>query len=503
MPAQHVDWDCYSFDPPMVCRIIVMSVESHRLCRHSIAAMNDWSAEKVLALAPDAGSASAGQGLASVKKWTGLGRSERAIWGLCQGSGKDPYQARVDLGEPAFKCSCPSRKFPCKHGLGLLLVFAKDAASFTQAAEPGWVSDWLATREARADETEAKAKEVAEKPVDAEAQAKRAAQRQGRVRDGVGMCRVWLEDVVRKGLAAAQLEPAANWERAAARMVDAQAPGLAGYVRRIPEVLAGSDGPGGSDGSAGWEVQALDVLGRLHLLLTAAERLETLPPDLAGDVRTALGWNQPKEEVLAGAGGPPLADRWQVLGQVVVDDERLRTRRTWLVGQRTARRALVLDFAAGSASMDASLVAGMEFDGELSFYPGRLGLRALVKSRGDGAAMGQPSPTAADATVQAGLQRYAEALAANPWTERWPLVLTGVSVVQAGDAWLLADGQSAALPLAESFVRSGMLWKLLAASGGHAVTMLAEWDGRRALPVSALAASGFCNIAPRWVGWVA
>src|SRR5689334_19615585 len=110
-----------------------------------------WTPDRVLSLAPDSASASAGQGLASAKKWTSLGRSERAVWGLCQGSGKDPYQARIDLSEPAFKCSCPSRKFPCKHGIGLLLLFAKDEKSFQAVAEPAWVADWLAGRSDRAE----------------------------------------------------------------------------------------------------------------------------------------------------------------------------------------------------------------------------------------------------------------------------------------------------------------------------------------------------------------
>ena len=107
------------------------------LCYRKLTTMEPWSPERVAALAPDSASAAAGQSLANVRKWSALGRSDRAIWGLCQGSGKQPYQARVDLAEPAFKCSCPSRKFPCKHGLGLLLLFAKKADAFSRGDEPG------------------------------------------------------------------------------------------------------------------------------------------------------------------------------------------------------------------------------------------------------------------------------------------------------------------------------------------------------------------------------
>ena len=79
--------------------------------------------EQITALAPDAASVKAGRGLVNSAKWPTLGQSANALWGECQGSGSKPYQVSVDLGGPAFKCTCPSRKFPCKHGLGLPTSF--------------------------------------------------------------------------------------------------------------------------------------------------------------------------------------------------------------------------------------------------------------------------------------------------------------------------------------------------------------------------------------------
>ena len=95
--------------------------------------------EQIIQLAPDAASVKAGKGLAVPGKWVLLACSERAVWGHCQGSGKNPYQTAIDLNDIAFKCSCPSRKFPCKHGLGLLLLFAAKPELFEQAEEPDWV----------------------------------------------------------------------------------------------------------------------------------------------------------------------------------------------------------------------------------------------------------------------------------------------------------------------------------------------------------------------------
>lgn len=44
------------------------------------------------------------------------------FWADCAGSGKNPYHTSVDFIDetsPVFRCSCPSRQFPCKHAIGL------------------------------------------------------------------------------------------------------------------------------------------------------------------------------------------------------------------------------------------------------------------------------------------------------------------------------------------------------------------------------------------------
>jgi hypothetical protein len=448
----------------------------------------DWSTDKVLALAPDSGSASAGQGLASERKWTSLGVSDRAIWGLCQGSGKDPYQTRIDMSEPVFKCSCPSRKFPCKHGLGLLLLFAKSRGSFKSGAEPGWVSEWIDGRAEKAEKKAEKAKVVAEAPVDLAAQAKRAAVREDRVRQGVAECRSWLDDLLRRGLAAAQSSATSECERVAARMVDAQAPGLAAMVRRIARSMASGDG---------WEERTLEHLGRVHLLLTAADRLGTLPGEIAGDVRVAIGYNQPKEDVLAGHG---VADLWTVVGQAFEEDERLTVRRTWLWGKRTARAALVLDFAVGRQPLDTSLVPGTGFEGEVVFYPSGAPLRALVKSRGEGSRAAEVPADESQNTIGANLVRFARALGANPWLMRWPMVLPRTRVVCSGDRWLLGQGEQM-LPLSPAFARGIQLWRLLAATGGREATIAVEWDGDAAEPVGLFVdagGTGYVGLVARW-----
>src|SRR5262249_1142903 len=203
----------------------------------------NWTTEQILALAPDAASAKAGQGLAAARKWLKLGADEQTAWGLCQGSGKDPYQAQIDLTEPAFRCSCPSRKFPCKHGLGLFLLLGSSAAAFKEKKRPDWVVEWMLSRAKRAEQrAEKQARpEAGDKIVDEAAQAKRAAGREAKVTAGLRELELWLRDIARGGLAAVQSQPPNFWERTAARLVDAQAPGVGRLARDVAgeRVLSG------------------------------------------------------------------------------------------------------------------------------------------------------------------------------------------------------------------------------------------------------------------------
>ena len=105
-----------------------------------------WTQEQILALAPDASSAKNAITLATSRKWSSLGCNEKAVWGDFQGSGKNPYNTQIDLTEPAFKCTCPSRKFPCKHAIALFLLFVNEKQLFTQNSPPARVSDWLEAR---------------------------------------------------------------------------------------------------------------------------------------------------------------------------------------------------------------------------------------------------------------------------------------------------------------------------------------------------------------------
>src|SRR5215510_5028751 len=142
----------------------------------------NYSSEQIIAMAPDPASAKAGRSLATASKWLNLGQDERAVWGECQGSGAKPYQTVIDLNEPAFKCSCPSRKFPCKHALGLFLLIANQPSAANTVTAPAWAAEWLSKRDQQAQRRSEAAKKAGEEPDEATL-ARRASQKTKRSLD--------------------------------------------------------------------------------------------------------------------------------------------------------------------------------------------------------------------------------------------------------------------------------------------------------------------------------
>jgi hypothetical protein len=105
------------------------------------------SLENVEALAPDQSSLDAARKLLKLASWPALASNGTGlIWGECQGSGATPYRVVVSEADAGYKCSCPSRKFPCKHSLALMWLRADGKLKFAAAPVPAWVNDWMSRR---------------------------------------------------------------------------------------------------------------------------------------------------------------------------------------------------------------------------------------------------------------------------------------------------------------------------------------------------------------------
>jgi hypothetical protein len=426
--------------------------------------MTVWERERIRALAPDPGSLSVGVQLAVPGRWTCLGQTAEALWGRCQGSGRTPYESVVDLSrERRFSCSCPSRKAPCKHVLGLLLLWSAGAVPAADS-EADFTTAWLQDRGAAPREVSPGRSGV----VDPQAAAQRAAARVERVDAGLDDLDRWLRDQVRGGLAGLERAGYAHFDRVAARMIDAQAPGVASMLRSVPVELAGE----------GWPARVLERLGALHLLVQAHRGLHRLPEELAANVRSRVGYPVTKAEVLA---RPGVGDRWVALGSVDSVEAQLETRRVWLHGTTTGRWALWLAFAPPGMTLDGSVRAGQVFEGLLHFYPGS-GFRAQVGEPWEVTEGVPPLPGESFEQLE---RRFAELVAADPWATRLPAVVAAAPVPPStvGGAWRLRDERGRCVELA------GLPddpWLLLARSGGAPVDVFGEWSPPHFRPLSVL-----------------
>jgi hypothetical protein len=299
------------------------------------------------------------------------------------------------------------------------------------------------------------------------AAAKRAAQRRERVAAGLAELDLWLCDQVRSGLSAVS---GTYWhaEPVAARMVDAQAPGVAAALRRLSAVPASGEG---------WPERLLAGYARLHLLARAHAQLDAVPPDLAATVRSYVGYSVSRQRVLA---EPVVRDTWLVMSVRDIVDAAVPARRTYLRGKRTGRWALVLAFdpqGQFGGNPHAAFAAGTSLDADLHYYPGRAPLRVVVGDRHGEPVIGPRPRPRPDLGAQC--DEWALLLALDPWLPEWPAVLQGAPVPE--PTWRLADASGASVPLLIGGVDP---WVLAAVSGGAPVTIAGEWSAEGFRPLT-------------------
>ncbi|WP_182377968.1 SWIM zinc finger family protein [Nocardioides sp. WS12] len=427
-----------------------------------------WSLAAVEKAAPDASSLSAARKLALPGPWSETGSTDALLWGRCQGSGKTPYQVSIDLTGPAYRCSCPSRKFPCKHALALLLLWVRSDGAVADAAEPaGFAGDWAATRAGRAAEESVA---TARRPADPQTRARRIEERRATMSTALDDFAQWLADIARSGTAATRRQPWAWWDAAAARLVDGQLPGLAERVRDMSSAVSRRDD---------WADHLLTEVGRWWLAVQAWRRWDDLDPATRGDLRTYLGWSWTVEDL--DAPEQTNADSWQVLGAHRDERGRLKEQRTWLRSTSTGELVVVFDFAGGPEPLPVAQLEGSVLDVPLIRYPGSAPARA--RFTGEPARLAVETPLPVGGSVADARAALTARWLQNPWAHRAPVLIRGhlVPPTPEGPA-ALVDERGEAVPLL-----GPEPWDLLARTGGAVTDVFGEFEetGLRPLTVTA------------------
>lgn len=423
----------------------------------------------VESMAPDQASLTAASKLSQPNKWLSLSREGDLWWGECQGSGANPYRAVVDTALVGYKCTCPSRKFPCKHSLALMWMVVQQPQSFAVGTTPQWVGDWLgrrrttssqkaeptATPQQSAKNIGLAASSAAPEVVDEATQArrdaaarKRQASNQAMIADGLDDLEHWISDQLAMGLVSFAEAAPQHCRRIAARLVDNKASGLASRIDEMPSRLLGV--PAGERPDA-----VIRELGRL-VLLSKAWRADPANPAASREIGTPGR----RDDVLADPEARRATGRWEVVGeQIQTRRDGLVSHATWFLGLslETPDRpvtdqppfALLLDFYPASAGRrEVSFTVGTQYSATMVYYPGSVPLRAIALDLTPADDL-TPWPVIADADPLLQTLPY---LDATPWQLEFPLLLPNgrIGVVHDGKQpdrrwWISQSGDG--LPL--------------------------------------------------------
>jgi hypothetical protein len=427
------------------------------------------SLDKIEAIAPDQASLSAARKLLKPAVWSGLAADgEGLAWGECQGSGATPYRVAISEADAGYKCTCPSRKFPCKHSLGLMWLRAEGKAEFATSVAPEWVKDWVRRRKPNSDTGKESATTSGDKNIalaagehagdaDPKAEARAAAARERTRKDredaiaaGLDDLDQWITDQIEVGLAGFPAHAGKSCRVIAQRMVDAKSPGLAARLEMLPPRLYALPEPRRPQ-MAGRE------LGQLHLIAEAYRKQASLSADLREDVRRAVGWAATREALLTDDAAPRVTGSWRVLGTLTeVQPDRLRRLETWFLREMSPEPpqfAVLIDFVPVATGVGRSpYIVGERIEATFVFYRSPVPLRAVIAETASPAQACSDVISFPEQGLAEASQLYYQALAAKPWLGAWPVAFRKARIRRNGEQLFVcaAEGAAPVLPLAGS-----------------------------------------------------
>ena len=426
-----------------------------------------FTTSQVESLAPKPTAYKAGEKLSNDQLWKTHGLSDRAMWGTIMGSGSRPYFAQIDLQELAYKCSCPSRQFPCKHALGLMLMYAKVGREDLQT-EPEWVEDWVNKRRKSAEpkpEVELTEEEVEKRQV---AKEKRVEDREALVDAGVQELELWLKDLLRAGLLELPNKPVRFFESMAARMIDAKASGLAGWVKALGKLDYGTQG--------NWYKESCAIIAKVNLIIQSWKNRAQLTEAWQDSIKNLIGWSQAPKELLSDDTAYALKDYWLVLGQERITNEGITVQRTWLYGLKNGKAMLDLTFGTSFSPLENSFIPEKILKAEVAYFSAHLPQRGIVRMVAETLDALPERPIFLDDIIA--LQLKLKALTKTfPWINNEAFLLRDIRIIVEDQRFLMIDGNSHYMPIYKSFDDIAfMRWILLTGNARVDISLVVKQD---------------------------
>ena len=245
------------------------------------------------AAAPNAAAISNARGLVAKGKFVKLHKSaeDDLLFGECKGSGASNYRTSCDFvrpESPVYRCTCPSRQFPCKHCLGLMYALVQ-GKPFTVADVP----EDIASKREKAEKRVEKKKADLEKPRQVNTGAlKKKIEAQ---LEGLHLLETLVHDLVRMGMGNTSAKTARQIEEQAKQLGNAYLPGAQAALHNYTKLFVDPEGRFDADLSATQREavysEALDQLTRLHAIVKQGRAYLTKraeDPELKPETDTAI-----------------------------------------------------------------------------------------------------------------------------------------------------------------------------------------------------------------------
>lgn len=226
--------------------------------------------QEIRALAPNANAVANARKISSGGGFVSLKRSQDDSFymGECKGSGKNNYVVSadyIDEQHPVFRCSCPSRQFPCKHSLALLYEMAA-GKDFAVTEIPGDILEKREKKEAReAKKNSGEKKPASEKSVKAAKAAK--TKKIKKQLEGLEMLRQLTDRLVDNGLAAMGSVSLKTYRDLARQLGDYYLPGPLTWLNRLILEMEACQ----KDSDPSHYDEAVEILKKLRALEKKAE----------------------------------------------------------------------------------------------------------------------------------------------------------------------------------------------------------------------------------------
>jgi len=191
---------------------------------------------------------------------------ETFYMGECTGSGSSHYITSADFADPAkpvYRCSCPSRQFPCKHSLALLFEMAANK-TFTPCEIPEDILQKRKKLEAKAEKAQSSAEGTSAPKSPPKVNKAARTKKLKKQLEGLDMTQELVNSLLNTGLGAMGGNSVAAYRDLAKQLGDYYLPGPQAYINELVlEMEEFRD-----DANVVHYTRAAGILSRLRALLT-------------------------------------------------------------------------------------------------------------------------------------------------------------------------------------------------------------------------------------------